>query len=280
MAIVAAAVGLFACSRAMATSPYNPDPNFTTNTLAANDDSSTPAVNIGFSANFFGTTYSQLYVNNNGNMTFLRALSEYTPTDLTTDTGTPIIAPYFADVDTRGTGSGLVTYGTSTVGGHAAFGVDWPNVGYYDEQTNKLNTFQAILIDRSDVAAGDFDIEFNYSQIQWETGSASGGTNGLGGTSAAVGYSAGTGVSGTYAQLTGSFVHGALLDGGPDALVSNSNDGVPGQYIFEVRAGNVIVPPPTNAVPLPAAFWQGMEGLGLIVLVGAGKLLAARKSVA
>ena len=42
-----------------------------TNTLAANDDElHARRCSIGFNANFFGTTYSQLFVNNNGNVTF------------------------------------------------------------------------------------------------------------------------------------------------------------------------------------------------------------------
>ena len=40
------------------------------NVLARNDDGSTGAVPIGFELNFFGNRYSQLYVNNNGNVTF------------------------------------------------------------------------------------------------------------------------------------------------------------------------------------------------------------------
>jgi len=42
-------------------------------------------------------------------------LSQFTPNGLNTGVGQPIIAPYFADVDTRGAGSGLVTYGAGTV---------------------------------------------------------------------------------------------------------------------------------------------------------------------
>ena len=42
----------------------------TTNTLPANDDGSTGSVPLGFGANFFGTTYTSLFVNNNGDVTF------------------------------------------------------------------------------------------------------------------------------------------------------------------------------------------------------------------
>src|SRR4051794_20803891 len=53
-----------------------------TTTLAANDDGSSPAVNIGFNLNFFNANFSQLFVNNNGNVTFGSAQSNFTPTAL------------------------------------------------------------------------------------------------------------------------------------------------------------------------------------------------------
>ena len=126
-------------------------------------------MSIGFSINFFSNAYSQLFVNNNGNVTFNSAQSDYTPSGLGGGySGQAIIAPFFADVDTRGEGSGLTSYGTGSYAGNIAFGVTWPAVGYYEEGTDKLNTFQLILVDRADVGAGDFDIYFNYDQIQWE----------------------------------------------------------------------------------------------------------------
>src|SRR5215469_9096356 len=85
------------------------------NTLDANDDSSTDVVplNIGGASglNFFGNNYTQVYVNNNGNLTFTGPLSQFTPNGLAlgvqcdnavTDANgntpnCPIIAPFFAD---------------------------------------------------------------------------------------------------------------------------------------------------------------------------------------
>src|SRR5262245_53105786 len=43
-------------------------------TLAASDDGSTGQVALGFTANFFGVSSNQVYVNNNGNLTFDQAL--------------------------------------------------------------------------------------------------------------------------------------------------------------------------------------------------------------
>jgi uncharacterized repeat protein (TIGR01451 family) len=238
---------------------------FTANILPPNDDDSSPEVTLPFSINFFGTTFSSLFVNNNGNVTFTLPLSDFTPSGLNGNNGgIPIIAAYWADVDTTGAipgeqadagspPSAVVTYGVDTVNGHTAFGVDYENVGYFSSHTSKLNSFQLILIDRSDTGiAGAFDMEFNYDKIQWEVGDASTDSedgSGLCGTltiadctPAAVGYSNGTGDTGTNFQLPGSFVAGALLDNGPVAtsLIHQAlNGSVPGRTTFQVRNGTV-----------------------------------------
>jgi hypothetical protein len=75
---------------------------FDSNTLAANDDGSTGEITLPFDVNFFGTTYASLFVNNNGNVTFNAPLGTFTPFGVGAGyTGQPIIAPFFADVDTR-----------------------------------------------------------------------------------------------------------------------------------------------------------------------------------
>lgn len=227
---------------------------FDSNTLAANDDLSTRLVPIGFSADFFGVVSTKVYVNNNGNITFDLPLRSFTPFDLTS-TERQIIAPFFADVDTRAPGSGLTTYGTGIVDGFNAFGVTWLGVGYYDRRDDLLNSFQLILIERSDTGAGNFDIEFNYDAINWETGSASAGHGGFGGFSARAGFSNGTGAAGTFFELPGSAVNGAFLDAGPlsTALILNMlNSDVAGRYVFEARNGAIIVP--DLETPLPGAF--------------------------
>lgn len=213
---------------------------FSTNVFGANDDESTELVEIGFTIDFFGIEHNTLYVNNNGNVTFDAPQSEYTPYDLTS-TSREIIAVFFADVDTRGLGSGLVTYGNDTVNGRPAFGVNWFNTGYYSHHVDKLNTFQLILIDRSDIGPGDFDIEFNYSQIEWETGDASGGTGGLGGVSARVGFSNGTGLPGTSFEILGSADPGAFLDSNTSTglIYERFGSSVLGRYRFEARNGNL-----------------------------------------
>ncbi len=234
---------------------------FDGNTLAANDDGSTGAVPIGFSIDFFGVVSSTLFVNNNGNVTLDSSLSTFTPFDLTS-TGQQIIAPFFGDVDTRGAGSGLVTYGAGTVDGRTAFGVNWVDVGYFSSAVDLLNSFQLVLIDRSDTGPGNFDIEFNYDQILWETGDASSGSGGLGGDSARVGFSNGSGAAGTFFELAGSAVNGAFLDGAVNALIANMlNSDVAGRYIFQARNGEIIVDDGIPEIPLPGAFVLMFSGL-------------------
>lgn len=224
-------------------------PGFDSNVLGPNDDGSTGLVPLGFTVDFFGTDYGSAYVNNNGNITFDAPLSTFTPFSLLS-TSRVIIAPFFADVDTRAAGD-LVSYGTGTVGTQAAFGVNWVNVDYFASSTahTNRNSFQLVIVDRSDIGAGDFDFWFNYDLIQWETGGASGGNAaGCGGNSARVGWSNGSTAS---QELPGSAVNGAFLDSGtcvqspgPFALINNSlNSDVDGRYIFSVRNGQVVSTP-------------------------------------
>jgi hypothetical protein len=220
------------------------NPGFNSQILPRNDDNSTGLIPLGFTINFFGKTRSSTYVNNNGNITFDSALATYTPFGLQ-KTQREIIAPFFADVDTRAAGSNVVTFGQDTVNGHKAFGANYINVGYFNVHVDKLNSFQVVLIDRTDTGDGNFDIEFNYGHILWETGDASGGVNGYGGVPASVGWSNGSTDPGTSFEYPGSLVPGAFLDNGPQALIrqsantrlSNSSTPVTGRLMFRARDG-------------------------------------------
>ena len=216
----------------------------TTNTLAANDDDSTDtAVPIGFTMSLNDQDYTSLWVNNNGNVTFDAAEGEFTPYDFTI-TGQKIIAPFLADVDTSNfddqdpSTSKEVTYGQVQYDGQPAFCVNWVDVGYFGSHSDKKNSFQLILVKRG--TTGDFDIVMNYDKVQWETGDASGGESGFGGTSAAVGFSTGDGDPNNSVMLGGSFTPGAFLDSNPSGLTHQQRAAAiattPGRYTFHVVA--------------------------------------------
>jgi len=233
------------------------DPSLSVNSLARNDDGGTGPVNLGFTINLFGVTTGQAFVNNNGNLTLGNNLSTFTPSPLGS-LGQLMIAPFWADIDTRNAASNVVTFGATTIAGNAAYGVNWVNVGYFNTAGDKLNSAQLILVSRGDTCppgvpnCGNFDMEFNYDRIAWETGSASGGVSGLGGSSARAGYT--NGVSGSGAntfELPGSAINGAFLDGGPNALISGSfNSTVAGRYLFQVRNSSVGAPGSAQTLPV------------------------------
>ena len=244
---VALSFTVLTLSSAQALGPNAIRSGFDSNTLAANDDGSTAAVPIGFTINFFGADHSSLFVNNNGNVTFDAALETFTPFNLGT-TNVPIIAPFFADVLTVfagfPSGGAIVTFGTGTVDGRSAFGVTWPGVhcavGSQSSLGPPLNHFQVLLINRSDVAAGDFDIEFNYDQIGWEAGGApgSGGdADCLGGNTARAGFANGSGI---FDELAGSGVVGGFLDANPTTGFVNTslNSSQLGRHVILSRGGH------------------------------------------
>lgn len=242
---------------------------FNTTSDARNDDgtynsaSGAVQVPIGFGADFFGLSFNSLYINTNGNVSLTAPFSSYSAALGLAGLTQQIIAPFFADVDTRNLASGVTTFGTGVFDGRDAFGVNWIDVGYYSSRADKTNSFQLLLVDRSNTGVGNFDIIFNYDRISWEAGDSTGGTNGLGGSSARAGFSSGSGNPGNSFELPGSAVNGALLDGGANALISNRlNSTVDGRYIFFARDGAV-----TTDLPEPSTLLMLGAGLaGLLAL--------------
>jgi hypothetical protein len=122
-----------------------------------------------------------------------------------------------------------------------AFDVELVNVGYYNGHADKLLSVQLVLIDRSDVAPGDFDMEFNHCKVQWEAGDVSGGSGGYwhgpDGEPARAGFAHPNGPS---FEFSGSGVERGLLDvNQTTGLIWHSfNSTNSGRYFFEFRDGS------------------------------------------
>jgi len=228
-----------------------------TGNLPANDDNYSGAVNLGFTLNFGGATYSQTYVSNNGYITFGGGSSNYFPVPLNASyTDLPIIATFFADVDTRGAQSGIVSWGTGLVDGHAAFVAKWPSVGeyYYENNPNSSNSFELVLVDRSDTGTGNFDVFFNYLSLNWDNGGA------------VAGFHTGTGANALHYQLPGSLTEGAFLADGAYDLVFATNTGAAGNILLQAREGGFLQVTPVTAIPEPSTYALMALGGGLLML--------------
>ena len=153
-----------------------------------NDDGSTSNIPIPFTFCLYGANYTSLWINNNGNVTFDAPYSVFSAVGFPSASYT-MVAPFWGDVDTRGTG--LVYYKITPT----AVYVNWVAVGYYGIHTDKVNTFSLIITDGNDPVIGvGNNVAFCYQDMQWTTGDASGGSNGFGGTAATVGCNRGNGV--------------------------------------------------------------------------------------
>ena len=155
-----------------------------------NDDGSTALITLPFSFCFYGTLLTQLYINNNGNVSFGAPYTTFTGAPFP-NTNFVMVAPFWSDVDTRGVGSGLVYY--KLTASHLI--VQWENVGYFNAHVDKRNSFQLVLSDGNDpIIRQGKNVSFCYKNMEWTTGDASGGTNGFGGTAATVGINRGDGI--------------------------------------------------------------------------------------
>ena len=269
--VVASFTFVVAPARALAAGtaviPNSSFTNFTDVVMGRTDDGSWPTTGasqvfpFAFNINYFGVDEPGAYINNNGNLTFTGPMSSYTPFGLPGAT-TPVIAPYFSDVYTIY--GNQVNIGTGSLDGHRVFVANWPGVECYENNNAAItDNFQVILIDRPDLGTSangdDFQIEFNYDSLQWDAGQASGGntscTDSDNASSAAAGYSDGTGIVGHYYQLPQSQTMGATLDTNTSTgLIYNdlnsstttsvppSATPVPGRYIFNVDNGQPISP--------------------------------------
>lgn len=285
--------------------------------LGPNDDGSSEAIDItsAFPAglNFFGSTYTSLYLNTNGNITFSGPVGTYTPNPFPVSSQ-PMIAPYWADVDIRGSAcSGYC--GTACLAscanptdngvwydltpGQAVF--TWDNTGYFSCSNTRLMSFQLILrtatgCGSSSTGGTDFSVEFRYNKCQWTTGNASSGTGGLSTlmttpASCTVDSDCGTyqvrcdggrcyrGIPGQAGFDAGNDTDYVMIPGSRTndisrLLCDDSNVGEPGVWRFLVQDGAVVCPDAGEECTVDGA--QGVCSIGRTSCVGGGTVCAAQ----
>ena len=117
---------------------------------------------VGYSYFYCINCNLPLQVNNNGAISFLEGVSQHTPDPFPLFGARPLIAPYWADVDTRGTGT--VWYRETTDPLLLARAMDeiqtafisqgsfsptflfiatWDRVGYFDSNTDRVRCYES-----------------------------------------------------------------------------------------------------------------------------------------
>ena len=211
-----------------------------------NDDAVFGPYNLGFSLTYFGQSYSTFWISNNGNIQFCTtpncAEGDFTPTaTLDAQTLNPMIAPYWADIDTRPLNGGNVYLRTDP----NQIVVTWDQVGYFANHTDKLASLQLVVRGPDFVVPSDEGrIGFFYKAVQWETGDASGGSGGFGGTPASAGFG-----DGSSTVVPGEVSIPGSRQNGISSVVTNQH------YWFQLGEGGVPQPPPlppSSEIPEPS----------------------------
>ncbi|KAL7990822.1 hypothetical protein Chor_014252 [Crotalus horridus] len=191
-------------------------------------------------------------VNNNGIISFLKEVSQFTPVAFPISNDRRVVAAFWADVDNRH--SGQVYYRETT--NHAVleratkdiaqyfpefpeFSAQWIFIATWNKVTffggnlfSPVNTFQIVLITDGLLS---FTI-FNYESITWTTGmhaSSGGNLAGLGGIAAQAGFNAGDGKR--YFNIPGSRTDD-IVD-----VEMTTNVGIPGRWVFRIDDAQVQV---------------------------------------
>ncbi|XP_052447930.1 alpha-tectorin [Carassius gibelio] len=230
------------------------------------DDGSSPEISLLISFIFFNIPYRSLYINNNGVISFNVQVSQFTPEAFPLSDSRSFIAPLWADVHNgiRGdvyyretTDPEILERATQDVKKYLknmvsftatwVFITTWNQVTFYGgSQTTPVNTFQAVLISDGQASFA----MFNYGEINWSTGTASGGDplTGLGGTTAQAGFNGGD-VS-HFFNLPGSRSNEVVN------IEQTTNVNVPGRWFFRIDAEQI---DPANGCSFNGRFYRRGE---------------------
>uniref|UniRef100_A0A7N9AM32 Sushi, nidogen and EGF-like domain-containing protein 1 n=1 Tax=Mastacembelus armatus TaxID=205130 RepID=A0A7N9AM32_9TELE len=218
----------------------------------AQDDGGSGLVEISVAFPFFGDRHTGLYVNNNGLVSFLREVSQFTPQAFPIAGDRRVVAPFWADVDNRRAGRvfyretqepSILSRASRDVRMYFSefhnFNATWVLISTWHQVTffggndlTPVNTFQVVLITDGELS---FTI-FQYNNITWTTGmhaSSGGNLAGLEGIAAQAGFNAGDGKR--YFNIPGSRTADVVN------VEGTTNVGYPGRWVFRIDDANVEV---------------------------------------
>jgi hypothetical protein len=215
------------------------------NASGRNDDGFSGPIDLGFTLDFFGTSYTQFFANNNGSISFNNGISAFIPNGPTGSTE-PVISPYFADVDTRGALSGVLHLRTDIAN---EIILTWDHVGYFNSHDDQLNTFQLVVRGPGfAIPTGEGTIGFFYQGMPWIGTDTS--------TTAAVGFGNGAGSSEVLEGSNTSTINAALAN-----------------HFLWFDQNLVVIPPP---VPEPETYALLAAGFAVLGFVGRRRRRGAR----
>ena len=131
--------------------------------LSSTDDGSSANLSLGFTLDWFGTQYTNIYVNSNGGMVLDDGKGDFTEHinfDLRT-ASRPYILPLYTDLNPAA--NGTVEFGTGTISDGSTknvFWAEWVGVAEYGNNSARQE-FQALIIEESDGAT----VEFRYVDL-------------------------------------------------------------------------------------------------------------------
>ncbi|XP_016520669.1 alpha-tectorin-like, partial [Poecilia formosa] len=217
------------------------------------DDGSSPRISLLRTFNYFGQSYSQIYVNQNGHLTFDYPWSSFSPQRFPMYGTRDVIAPFWTDLDNRENGEiyyvqytngSLLQQVTQDINAYFpalnfqaswVFIATWHEVAYFPT-TGTQTTFQAVLT-----------TDGHYSFVLMNYGS-------IASTSRSVQAGYDTINSPHHFTIPGSF--SSIATGPNSAFSLNSNVNVPGRWAFRVDHGSRGCTFNGQPVQLGDSFWS------------------------
>jgi WD40 repeat protein len=199
--------------------------------LPKNDDGSYGPINLGLPFPFFGSIYSNIYVNTNGLISFLSPISEYIPKKF--PISTPSISPFWSDVNTNIGGqiyyresssssdlnqakSDITNVYSASFNPTRLYITTWYQVAAYSGSSSVNNTFQVVIATDGKLSF----VIYNFGSMSWPNSLLSKDSN--------FGYNAG--------DNTNFYSHPNSFTNSITNVSLQSNVKIPGKWIFTTSA--------------------------------------------